>query len=122
MAVKKLDPKHAHCNKQCVDITTSDNTSTIQFADGTTTEADIVLLANGYRGAMRSIVAGPHPTNHVSFSNAICYRGLIPMAEARAAGVKTDFSSGQSIMYLGKDKVIYFHRQLRNSINLSIHM
>ena len=107
-AVRKMDPKHTHCNKHCTSISASDtqpSRSTLHFADGTTAEADIVLLADGYRGAMRNIVTGAHPTNHVSFSNTICYRGLIPMEEARAAGVTTNFKAERLIAYLGKDKV-----------------
>lgn len=108
--VKHLSPDRAHFNKRCMSVVASKThptSSVVHFADGTTTEADIVLLANGYKCSARITVTGPHPTNHVSFSNTICYRGLVPVDVARAAGVNLpgDISDISQTLYTGKGKV-----------------
>lgn len=76
----------------------------VHFADGTTVEADVVLLANGIRGAGREAVTGRDPKEDIVFSNVVCYRGLVPLEEVKAAGVKTELSK-RPTCFTGVDKV-----------------
>ncbi|KAF7879350.1 hypothetical protein EAF04_000546 [Stromatinia cepivora] len=79
----------------------SNSKVTLQFKDGTTSTADLVIGADGVKSLCRDIVLTP--TNNADelkarFTGKIAYRGLIPMEEAKASiGEK----AGQRIFYLG---------------------
>lgn len=78
----------------------------MHFSDGTTAAADIVLLANGINCAARSVVTGPHETNFVTYANKYCYRGLVKVADLKAAGMENpELMGGSTRLYVGKDKV-----------------
>ncbi len=95
--VGHVDPQYTHFNKRFTSVTqpSPGNHSfrpTVHFSDGTSVEADVVVLADGIRGTGREIVTGKDPKEDVVFSNAICYRGLVPIDDAKRAGAKIDFS------------------------------
>ena len=109
-----IDPNYAHFNKRCISVTQpppdSDPNarSTVHFSDGTSVEADVVLLANGVKGGGREAVTGRDPKEDIVFSNVICYRGLVTVEEARKAGVKTDLSMRPAcFMGVGKVREVY---------------
>lgn len=106
--VGHIDPQYTHFNKRCTSVTqpSADSRSrpTVHFADGTTVEADVVLLANGIRGAGREAVTGRDPKEDIVFSNVVCYRGLVPLEEVKRAGVKTELSK-RPTCFTGVDKV-----------------
>jgi salicylate hydroxylase len=81
--------------------------TTVHFSDGTSVEADVVLLANGIRGAGREAVTGKDAKENIVFSNATCYRGLVPLSMARAAGVTLDLSD-RPLCVMGMGKVFLF--------------
>ena len=83
---------------------TSVSRPVVEFSDGTSVEADVVLLADGIRGAGREAVTGHDPKDDIVFSNAVCYRGLVPVSAAKAVGVKTDLSD-RPACFMGMDKV-----------------
>lgn len=94
----------AHFNKRCTSISAStDGHNIIHFSDGSTADADIILGADGLKSAVRGIVTGT-ATSSVKFSGGICYRGLVPTTEMRAAGVKLDLDT-RPACFVGKDKV-----------------
>ena len=103
---RHVHPKYTHFNKRCVDIVTSaDNTrSTIHFSDGTTTEADVVLIADGIRSAVRSVVTGKPSEESLAYTGKVCYRALVPAAQAHAAGLRADFHS-RPVCVAGPEKV-----------------
>ncbi|KAI9645974.1 hypothetical protein NHQ30_005411 [Ciborinia camelliae] len=78
-----------------------DSNVTLQFQDGTTSCADLVIGADGVKSIVRDLVLTP--TNNAEalkarFTGKICYRGLIPMEEAKKSiGEK----AGQRMFYLG---------------------
>ena len=76
----------------------------IAFSDGTTTEADVVLVADGIRSVARSAVTGKPSEESLSFTGKICYRALVPAAQAHAAGLQADFHS-RPVCVVGHDKV-----------------
>lgn len=73
----------------------------LQFQDGSTSSADLVIGADGVKSICRDIVFAP--TNHAEalkarFTGKVAYRGLIPMVEAKKSiGEK----AGQRMFYLG---------------------
>lgn len=91
--VKHLDPSSIQLNKKCVSILEPNGSTrtTIQFDDGTSAEADVVLLANGIKCAQRKLVTGIEAKESISFGNTVCYRGLVTREGAAAKGVDTSF-------------------------------
>lgn len=105
--VKHVDQGLVHFNKKCVDVIQPEDDSSqlvMKFTDGTESFADVVLGADGIKSAVRGAVFGTDSCSALSFSNTVCYRALIPIEHARAAGVTRDYTV-RPICYLGKDKV-----------------
>ena len=79
--------------------------------DGTTAEADVVVIANGVKSSVRdalmarTIESTPtKPFKGASYSNTICWRGLVSRGRAEALGA--DISMWQrSMLLVAKDKV-----------------
>ncbi|KAK6601763.1 mannitol 1-phosphate dehydrogenase [Botrytis cinerea] len=74
---------------------------TLQFQDGTTSIADLVIGADGVKSLCRDIVLAPSfnaEAFKARFTGKIAYRGLIPMEEAKA---RIGEKAGQRIFYLG---------------------
>ncbi|KAL7913967.1 hypothetical protein GGI35DRAFT_439112 [Trichoderma velutinum] len=58
----------------------------LQFADGTTAEADAVIGCDGIKSRVRQIVGGlDNPSSSPHYANMSAYRGLISMEKATAA-------------------------------------
>lgn len=90
--LKRLDPNYTHNGKRCMAIETvpsNPSRSVVRFMDGTSAEADVVLVANGVKSQLREVVSGIPSNKSVSFSNAACYRGLVVRETASAKGVDT---------------------------------
>ncbi|KAH9835875.1 uncharacterized protein C8Q71DRAFT_797371 [Rhodofomes roseus] len=103
--VKHLPPSTTHFHKRCTSVepsTTKTGRSVLNFADGTSFEADVVIGADGIKSSVRSMVADNAKSLPV-FSNTICFRGLIPMKEARAAGFTIEFH-GRPLCFGSKDR------------------
>ena len=74
----------------------------LQFGDGTTAEADVLLGCDGLRSRVRQLVLGrKNPASHPSYSHKFAFRGLIPMQKAREA-LGEDKSSTR-YMHLGPE-------------------
>lgn len=111
-----IDPEYTHFNKRCISVTSDPGTKvqTIHFTDGTTAEADVVLVANGIKSSIRDalIADGTGPDLDVSgnafkcasFSNSICYRGLVYRENAEALGIDTSMWQ-RPMLLIGQDKV-----------------
>ncbi|KAJ3558545.1 hypothetical protein NM688_g857 [Phlebia brevispora] len=101
-----IDPTYAHFSKKCIDISTSNTNpprSVLHFSDGTSAEADVVLVANGVKSSVRGAVTGTQSTDNLAFGNTICYRAVVSPDQARASGVKTDLSE-RPVCFMGEDK------------------
>ena len=79
----------------------------LEFADGTTATADVVLGADGIKSVVREAVTGVDAFKALKFGNTVCYRGLVPAQAARAVGLKRDFSD-RPVCYMGQDKVCQY--------------
>ncbi|KAG7452203.1 FAD/NAD(P)-binding domain-containing protein [Guyanagaster necrorhizus] len=103
-----LDPSTVHFNKRCVSLTTTETTIAITFADGTTHEADLVIGADGIRSVARNFVVVDAMQKHVTFTNTVAYRGLIPLEDLEAAGLQMQLSTRPiALVGLNKHFVIY---------------
>ncbi|KAI5122975.1 hypothetical protein M0805_006854 [Coniferiporia weirii] len=90
--VHLVDPAKTHFNKRCTSLkTSSESRVQINFADGTSAEADVVLGADGIRSSVRHFVLGPEGQG-AAFTNTYAYRGLVPNEKLKSLGVKTDLS------------------------------
>ncbi|GAA2626535.1 FAD-dependent monooxygenase [Dactylosporangium fulvum] len=63
-------------NHRCAAVRESPDGVEVEFADGTKTEADVVIGADGLRSAVREHVTGP---DEAVFSAMSCFRGLVPV-------------------------------------------
>lgn len=70
-------------NKRCTGIEQSNGTVGLAFADGSRTEADVVIGADGIRSAVRMAVFGNHSARYVG---TMCWRTLVPV-EALPANI-----------------------------------
>ncbi|KAK0713561.1 hypothetical protein B0T26DRAFT_742188 [Lasiosphaeria miniovina] len=58
----------------------------LQFADGTTAQADAVIGCDGIKSKVRQVLLGADsPASYPHFSHKVAYRALVPMAAAEAA-------------------------------------
>ena len=104
--MQHINPERAHFNKKCVGVEPSKidpSRSVLKFADGTTAEADAVLGADGINSGTRGAVTGKDSSASVVFASEVAYRCLIPLDQARAGGVKMDFSL--PLCFVGINKV-----------------
>lgn len=102
-----VDPARTHFHKRCTHLSSAPGgATTIHFQDGTTATADVVLGADGIKSGVRRFVAdsyGAPVDPNLRFSRTICFRALIPVEKAAAAGVQTDFRE-RPICFVGKNK------------------
>ncbi|KAI0361038.1 FAD/NAD-P-binding domain-containing protein [Trametes cingulata] len=100
-----VDPAICHFKKRCTSVTESpDNPQRLRvhFLDGTSYDADVVLGADGIKSTVRKFVT-EDGDDRIAFSNTVAYRGLIPYAQLKAAGFKTDLSAHPSC-FMGHNK------------------
>jgi salicylate hydroxylase len=76
----------SHFDKRLTAIEDREDGVRMQFADGTTAEADCVIGADGVHSRIRKHILGAEdPAANPVFSGIVSYRGLIPMEIARAS-------------------------------------
>lgn len=61
----------------------------LNFSDGTTYDADVVVGADGIKSTVRNAVVGPDE-GRLAFSNRYIYRDRVSIAELKALGVQGD--------------------------------
>ena len=116
--VKFVDSDYTHFNKRCLAITSDTETKvqTMHFKDGTTAQADVVLVANGVKSTLRGMMMSePEPETPmdairgVAFSGLMNFRGLVRQENALAMGVDTSAWGGLTSC-LARDKVCNIER------------
>jgi salicylate hydroxylase len=92
---------------------TGSTSLTIAFADGTETQANVVIGADGIHSVVRShVVEGEvsrneddsHKAVRTAFTNTLAYRGLISVDDLKKAGLETDLTEWP-MSFCGHDKV-----------------
>ncbi|KAH8117594.1 FAD/NAD-binding domain-containing protein [Phellopilus nigrolimitatus] len=101
--VHLVDPDKTHFNKRCISLRAPLSPSApmkINFADGSSAEADVVLGGDGIKSAVRAFVADENvdSTNgsqlgRVVFTNTYAYRALVPTEEVEKLGIKSNLRS-----------------------------
>jgi salicylate hydroxylase len=76
----RLGMEHVRLGARCTEVETTDHGAVIRFADGTESEADAVMGADGIHSVVRHSVFGPEAA---VFSGTSGYRALIPMERLR---------------------------------------
>ena len=75
---------------------------TLKFRDGSTETADAVIGCDGIRSRVRQLVlGGDNPASYPGYSHKYAFRGLVPMAKAKAA--LGDAKTQTRHMHLGQD-------------------
>jgi len=75
--------------KRCTGVETAESSATARFADGTETEADVIIGADGIHSAVRTALFGPDAPK---FTGKVCYRSVIPMKKL-SAGTQADIAA-----------------------------
>jgi salicylate hydroxylase len=75
-AVNKLKPGIIQLNKRVTGYTEQGGKVTLQFADGTNAQGDVLVGADGLHSKIREKTLGETPGR---FTNALAWRGLVPM-------------------------------------------
>lgn len=104
---KRIKPGITHFGKRCASVVSPPDggRAVVHFTDGTNVDADVVIGADGIKSTVRQATLPENDqSDHVSFSGTVAYRGLVPTAVARAAGVTSEFPMGMNC-FIGKDKV-----------------
>lgn len=97
-----LNPDIAHFNKRCVSVEkTESGRHLLRFSDGAIHEADLVIGADGIKSMIRATVLGE---NRMGFSGSYAYRGLVPIDDLEADGIKTNIRA-RPFCWVGEDKV-----------------
>ena len=75
-----------HMGKRLVDITTQPNSRyTLNFADGKSVDADVVVGSDGIKSRCRQLLLGADSSEAIpKFAKEFAYRGMVPMEKAVA--------------------------------------
>jgi 2-polyprenyl-6-methoxyphenol hydroxylase-like FAD-dependent oxidoreductase len=71
--LEEIDQKKIHLNKRLASLTQSNQKVTLRFEDSFSTEADLVIGADGIRSAVRKSIFGELP---LRYSGQTCWRGM----------------------------------------------
>ncbi|KAF2768559.1 FAD/NAD(P)-binding domain-containing protein [Teratosphaeria nubilosa] len=76
----------ARFNKKLVGLDEDEDGVVLRFADGTQDRASVVIACDGIHSSARRIVLGPdHPAAKAVYTEAVVYRGVLPMDRLSAA-------------------------------------
>jgi len=95
MLANALPARIVHTGYRCIRFEQDDYSARVSFAAGASTEADIVIAADGIHSELRSCV---HPQSRPIFSGSVAYRGLVPHARV------PDWPTDRWQMWLGKGR------------------
>lgn len=71
-----VDPDTLHLGKECIGFEQADDGVSVQFADGTQAEGDVLVGADGINSAIRCAL---FPTVRLRYAGQTCYRGVANM-------------------------------------------
>ncbi len=102
-------------NARCVGVESNDRSATVQLADGSAIEADLVVGADGIHSVVRTALFGadaPH------FTGCVCWRGMVP---AEAVPDEIDMKNGA--MWLGPHgHVVHYPVRRGELLNIVAHI
>ena len=71
--LEEIDQKKIHLNKKLITLVQNNQKVTLNFEDGFSTEADVVIGADGIKSAVRKNIFGDLP---LRYSGQTCWRGM----------------------------------------------
>jgi salicylate hydroxylase len=74
-----------HLDHRCVGLTQQGDRVEVQFHNGATADADVVVGADGIHSTVREAILGPESPR---FSGHVAYRGLVPAARVAHLGME----------------------------------
>ncbi|KAI1474751.1 hypothetical protein K445DRAFT_301200 [Daldinia sp. EC12] len=102
-----IDENKVKFGKSIVSATQNDDGEvSLEFADGTTGKADIVIGCDGIRSRVRQLILGEeNPASYPTYTKKYCFRAVVPIDKARAVlGEDRTIGSGDTLnrlMYIG---------------------
>jgi salicylate hydroxylase len=90
-----------------------DITAAVEFADGTSAAADLVIGADGIHSVIRSALFGE---SHPSFSGTVAYRGRIPAAQV--AGLRIPNTSTKWWGPVPEHHLVHYHMARHRLVNV----
>jgi salicylate hydroxylase len=78
-----------HMDHRCVGLTQHADRVEVQFHNGATADADVVVGADGIHSTVRNAIMGPESPR---FSGHVAYRGLVPAARVAHLGIEVGAS------------------------------
>ncbi|MBO0687223.1 MAG: FAD-dependent monooxygenase, partial [Candidatus Dormibacteraeota bacterium] len=89
LLVQALDERQLHPGKRCVHVKDLGDEVRLDFEDGSTAVADVVVGADGIHSVVRAL----HYDDRPLFSGIAAYRGLIPMERLDFLGYHREIST-----------------------------
>jgi salicylate hydroxylase len=75
---------------RCTNLRQADNRISLDFADGRSAEADVVIGADGIRSTVRALIFG---ADHPRFTGHMCWRGLVPASALPQGLIEPDMTA-----------------------------
>jgi salicylate hydroxylase len=101
-------------NARCIGVTQTPDRATMQFADGTTADADVVIGADGIRSEVRASLFGPDAPR---FTGHIVWRGLVPSSALPKGLIEPDMTA-----WLGpKGTMVHYYVRRGELVNWIAH-
>ncbi|KAF2097138.1 FAD/NAD(P)-binding domain-containing protein [Rhizodiscina lignyota] len=94
--IKERNAATLHTNKACQKVIDNGSDVTIQFKDGTSASADLVVGCDGIHSVLRS----QFYTDNPRYSGRTCYRGLVPISQLESWWPLKTYSAS----WLGPDR------------------
>lgn len=109
--VKSVPAQRAHFNKRLQSIEDKNGDPVIlQFTDGTTATADVVIGADGIHSTVRKYLLGAEAAKPM-FTGSVFYRGIVPMDSA-VEKLGAEFAQNATILCGPGMQLSYFCSQL----------
>ena len=83
LLVERLPPGTVRTGHRCTGFSQDTSSAMVDFADGTTATADVVIGADGIHSVLQGFVVEPAEP---IFSGVVAYRGLVPRLDGYPAG------------------------------------
>ena len=113
---KLVEPDRCHFSKRLTSIQESseDDSITLNFEDGCTVEADVVIGADGIHSVVRKEILGvDHPAANAFFSGVIAYRCVVPLDVAKA---KLGDTRPRFVIRCGENGMVFGFPMSENSV------
>jgi len=103
-----IEPSHLHLKKRAIAVRelpiSNHSRYVVDFADGSSVSAALVIGADGIKSVIRSFVAGSKEGNHLLYYGTDTYRGIVDIQTLKKSGVTVNID--QPTIWVGLNKVL----------------